>query len=166
LIFSAFLNRGCISEYFNRSGNIPVDNILLNIYVNGDNMKGALNCHRIQKALRQLNRQNKIQWITHNSLRWDFSWYYCNILYILCILVHRSTFEVRKKSSKNRWSSYTCSIECESEFLPLKELHLLVLMNINNTPKTNFICLCNKEIYCTFQSCCMISILFFTKCCW
>ena len=29
--FLPFLNNGCISEYFNRFGNVPDDNILLNI---------------------------------------------------------------------------------------------------------------------------------------
>jgi len=31
LFFLTFLNSGCISEYFSRSGNIPDDNTLLNI---------------------------------------------------------------------------------------------------------------------------------------
>jgi hypothetical protein len=41
-VFSPFLNSGCTSEYFNQSGNIPDDNTLLNIYVNGDSIKEAL----------------------------------------------------------------------------------------------------------------------------
>ena len=40
--FLTFLNKGCTSEYFNRSGNIPDDNTLLIIYVNTDSIKGAL----------------------------------------------------------------------------------------------------------------------------
>ena len=40
--FLPLLNKGCTSEYFNRSGNIPDDNTLLIIYVNGDSIKGAL----------------------------------------------------------------------------------------------------------------------------
>jgi len=42
LFFLPSLNRGCISEYFNWSGNIPDDNTLLNIYVSRDSIKGAL----------------------------------------------------------------------------------------------------------------------------
>jgi len=56
-----------------------------------------------------------------------------------------------------------CSIKCEYEFLPLNS-H--VLMHINNIPKINFICLCNKEIYCIFQSCCMISVFIFHQILW
>ena len=41
-VFPPFLNRGCTSEYFDRSGNIPDDNTLLNICVNGDSIKEAL----------------------------------------------------------------------------------------------------------------------------
>ena len=40
--FLPFLNSGCTSEYFNRSGNVPDDNTLLNMQVNGDIIKGAL----------------------------------------------------------------------------------------------------------------------------
>jgi len=36
------LNSGCTSEYFNQSGNTPVDSTLLNMYVSGDIIKGAL----------------------------------------------------------------------------------------------------------------------------
>ena len=39
-VLSPFSNSGC--EYFNRSGNTPVTSTLLNIYVSGDIMKGAL----------------------------------------------------------------------------------------------------------------------------
>jgi hypothetical protein len=41
-VFSPFLNSDCTSEYFNRSGNIPDNDTLLNMYVNGDSIKGAL----------------------------------------------------------------------------------------------------------------------------
>ena len=41
-VFLPFLNKGCTSEYFNQSGNIPDGNTLLIIYVNGDSIKGAL----------------------------------------------------------------------------------------------------------------------------
>ena len=37
-----FLNSGCTSEYFRWSGNIPDDNTLLNMYVSGDSINGAL----------------------------------------------------------------------------------------------------------------------------
>jgi len=35
-VLSPFLNSGCTSEYFNQSGNTPVNSTLLNIYVSGD----------------------------------------------------------------------------------------------------------------------------------
>jgi hypothetical protein len=41
-VFLPFLNSGCTSEYFNQSGNVPDDNTLLNMQVNGYSIKGAL----------------------------------------------------------------------------------------------------------------------------
>ena len=41
-VLSPFLYIGLISEYFNLSGNLPVESILLRIYVKGDTINGLL----------------------------------------------------------------------------------------------------------------------------
>jgi len=41
-VLSPFLYIGLISEYFNLSGNVPVESILLHIYVKGDKINGLL----------------------------------------------------------------------------------------------------------------------------
>ena len=38
-------------------------------------------------------------------------------------------------------------------------------MHVKNTPEIHFVYLGNREIYCIFMACCIISVLFSLKCC-
>jgi hypothetical protein len=50
------------------------------------------------------------------------------------------------------------------EFNLLNDLHLHTRTHLKKTLEIHFIYLGNKEIYCIFKTCCVICVLFSTKC--
>jgi hypothetical protein len=53
----------------------------------------------------------------------------------------------------------------ELSLLTFKRTQLLMQMHEKNTPEIHFVYLGNKEIYCIFMACCIISVLFSIKYC-